>query len=193
LQEFEAALRAHGALRPFTVRPAGLRKIPVLPLNDSLFSGRKKNNKITVDGTQAGSDNKSAVTHAPGLTQVMAGQLKALQQGVAKAQNMLSDLRSAEPQFEVISDNFVSALSRRQAGDAEALMQAGEKLASRMDTGIQDLTRHLDAMQNLTVELVHQLPNDYRIVWKQVRLQCALLCTSHGISCLHFILYQCIC
>jgi hypothetical protein len=169
LQEFEAALRAHGALRPFTTRPAGLRKIPVIPLNDAMFSAKKKNKKDAVDATQAASDNKPAVTHAQGLTQMMAGQLKALQQGVLKAQHMFSDLKNAEPQFEAIGENFVSALSRRQAGDAEALMQAGEKLASRVDTGIHDLTGHLDAMQNLTVELVHQLPNDYRIVWKQVR------------------------
>jgi hypothetical protein len=113
----------------------------------------------------------------------MAGQLRALQQGVTQGHHMVSDLSSAQAQFEAIGENLVLALSRRQTSEADALIDAGEKLAARLHTGVQQLARHLDDMQQITLDAVHELPTDHRVVWKQVLLPPVLL--SKGVLVAH--------
>lgn len=68
-----------------------------------------------------------------------------------------------------MAKQYTDALERKQVGECLALLEAAEKLGERLDAGILDVTNHVETMQELTVRLVHQLPRDYRVVWKQVR------------------------
>lgn len=166
LSEFESVLRAHGAIRPIAVKRADVSSIRRMEQGNT--SSAKKNSRNVQESETLVTRQLSQ--QPAGLTRQMSEQLTGLHQGVAKGQRMVTNLEGISSQFEALRFQYENAVAREQARETESLVSAGEDFVRRLDDGIDHVTEHLDAMHLVTVSIVHQLPTDFRVVWKQVRL-----------------------
>ena len=163
LEEFESVLRAHGAIRPIAVKKANVKHIHTI--DHSSRAAPTKPSKPSKAGSARQLPQQPA-----GLTKKMSEQLTNLHQGVDKGQRMVGDLEGITLQFEALRNQYETAWDREQVAETLSLMTAAEELVKRLDDGIDIVADHLETMHQMTVSLVHQLPADYRIVWKEVRL-----------------------
>jgi hypothetical protein len=160
-------LRAHGAIRPIAVKKADVKLMHTI--DHSSRAAPKKPSKPS----KAGSTHQLSQQPA-GLTKKMSEQLTNLHQGLDKGQRMVGDLEGITLQFEALRNQYETAWDREQVAETLSLMTAAEELVKRLDDGIDIVADHLETMHQMTVSIVHQLPADYRVVWKEVRLPHAI-------------------
>ena len=163
--ELEAVLRECGVLKSIAVQR--------VPKTVKMFEYERAEKKIEEEAKEeqdkkrkGGKPKKGQPIDIPGMSNQVAEGLHALEERVETLRGVMQEVRGNSNQFNLILEQYSKA-----AGDAEEktrmqLLEAGEGLVQRMADGISNYKNLANEIHEFSVELIRDLPRDYRVVWK---------------------------
>jgi len=161
--ELEAALRECGVLKSISVQR--------VPKTVKQFDHERAEKKIEDEAKEEqkakkGKTKKGQPIDIPGMSNQVAEGLHSLDARVEALRGIMHEVRGTSNQFNLILEQYSKATGDAQENTRMQLLEASEGLVKRMADGIAHYKKLADEIHAFTVELIHDLPRDYRVVWK---------------------------
>ena len=161
--ELEAALRDCGVLKSIAVQrvPKTVRQFDYERAEKKIEDEAKEEQKA-----KKGKTKKGQPIDIPGMSNQVAEGLHSLDARVEALRGIMQEVRGTSNQFNLILEQYSKATGDAQENTRIQLLEASEGLVKRMADGIAHYKKLADEIHAFTVELIHDLPRDYRVVWK---------------------------
>ena len=162
--ELEAVLQDCGVLKSVSVKR--------VPKSVNVAAREKEEKKIEEEATNEQDKKKrrpkgkGQPVDPPGMSEQVAEGLASLSDRVEELRGLVQEVRGLGNQFDLVVEQYNSAKGSKQGQACKAMIEAGEALMTRMSTVIKEYKSSASDVHDFSVALIHELPRDYRVVWK---------------------------
>lgn len=162
--ELEEVLRDCGVLKSIAVKrvPKAINTLTAAMEEKKIEEEADKEQKEK----KKSSKGKGQPIDPPGMSAQVAEGLASLETRVEELRIVMKDVSENGHQFDLVLEQYNRAKGDDEENTRKALLQAGEELVERMATGIQQYKQLAAETHEFSVNLIHDLPRDYRVVWK---------------------------